>query len=34
MEFSESLIEVCGEVPELVNAHLPVQSGSDRILAL
>ena len=35
MEFSESLIEVYGEVPELVNyLHLPVQSGSDRILAL
>ena len=35
MEFSESLIEEYGEVPELVNyLHLPVQSGSDRILAL
>ena len=35
VEFSESLIEVYGEVPELVNyLHLPVQSGSDRILAL
>ncbi|MEE4361803.1 MAG: tRNA (N6-isopentenyl adenosine(37)-C2)-methylthiotransferase MiaB [Pseudomonadales bacterium] len=35
VEFSESLIEVYGEVPELVSfLHLPVQSGSDRILAL
>lgn len=34
MEFSDSLIEVYGEVPELVDhLHLPVQSGSDRILA-
>ena len=34
MEFSNSLIEVYGEVPELVDhLHLPVQSGSDRILA-
>ena len=34
VEFSESLINVYGEVPELVNhLHLPVQSGSDRILA-
>lgn len=34
VEFSDSLIEVYGEVPELVNhLHLPVQSGSDRILA-
>ena len=34
MEFSDSLIEVYAEVPELVNhLHLPVQSGSDRILA-
>ncbi len=33
VEFSDSLIEVYGEVPELVNhLHLPVQSGSDRIL--
>lgn len=33
-EFSDSLIEVYGEVPALVNhLHLPVQSGSDRILA-
>ena len=35
MEFSDSLIEVYAEVPELVShLHLPVQSGSDRILAL
>ncbi len=35
VEFSDSLIEVYGEVPELVShLHLPVQSGSDRILAL
>lgn len=34
MEFSDSLIDVYGEVPELVDhLHLPVQSGSDRILA-
>lgn len=34
MEFSDSLIDVYAEVPELVNhLHLPVQSGSDRILA-
>lgn len=34
VEFSDSLIEVYREVPELVNhVHLPVQSGSDRILA-
>lgn len=33
VEFSDSLIDVYGEVPELVNhLHLPVQSGSDRIL--
>ncbi|MBK1644093.1 tRNA (N6-isopentenyl adenosine(37)-C2)-methylthiotransferase MiaB [Thiocapsa imhoffii] len=33
--FSDSLIEVFAEVPELVSfVHLPVQSGSDRILAL
>jgi tRNA-2-methylthio-N6-dimethylallyladenosine synthase len=33
--FSNSLIEVYAEVPELVShLHLPVQSGSDRILAL
>ena len=35
MEFSDSLIDVYGRVPELVShLHLPVQSGSDRILAL
>ena len=35
MAFSDSLIEVYGRVPELVSfLHLPVQSGSDRILAL
>ena len=34
VEFSDSLIEVFAEVPELVSfVHLPVQSGSDRILA-
>ncbi len=34
VEFSDSLIDVYGEVPELVShLHLPVQSGSDRILA-
>lgn len=34
-EFSDRLIEVYGKVPELVNhLHLPVQSGSNRILAL
>src|SRR5918996_202351 len=34
-EFSRRLIEAYAEVPELVNhLHLPVQSGSDRILAL
>ena len=34
VEFSDSLIRVYGEVPELVDhLHLPVQSGSDRILA-
>lgn len=33
VEFSDSLIEVYGQVPELVShLHLPVQSGSDRIL--
>ncbi len=33
VELSASLIEVYGEVPELVSfLHLPVQSGSDRIL--
>ncbi|GAB2784867.1 tRNA (N6-isopentenyl adenosine(37)-C2)-methylthiotransferase MiaB [Halomonas shantousis] len=34
VEFSDSLIEAYGEIPELVShLHLPVQSGSDRILA-
>jgi tRNA-2-methylthio-N6-dimethylallyladenosine synthase len=34
-EFSESLINVYAQVPELVShLHLPVQSGSDRILAV
>ncbi|MFK5892014.1 MAG: tRNA (N6-isopentenyl adenosine(37)-C2)-methylthiotransferase MiaB [Pseudomonadota bacterium] len=34
-EFSDSLIEVYTEVPKLVSfLHLPVQSGSDRILSL
>ena len=35
VEFSDRLIAVYGEVPELVShLHLPVQSGSDRILGL
>ena len=35
IEFSDRLIATYAEVPELVNhVHLPVQSGSDRILAL
>ena len=34
VEFSDSLIEAYREVPELVSfVHLPVQSGSDRVLA-
>ncbi len=34
VEFSDSLIEAYGEIPELVShLHLPVQSGSDRILS-
>ncbi|MDX1491996.1 MAG: tRNA (N6-isopentenyl adenosine(37)-C2)-methylthiotransferase MiaB [Pseudohongiellaceae bacterium] len=34
MEFSSSLVEIYKHVPQLVNhLHLPVQSGSDRILA-
>ncbi|MDK2777220.1 MAG: tRNA (N6-isopentenyl adenosine(37)-C2)-methylthiotransferase MiaB [Pseudomonadota bacterium] len=34
VEFSDSLIDVYAEVPELVShLHLPVQSGSNRILA-
>jgi len=35
VEFSSSLINAFGEVPQLANyLHLPVQSGSDRVLAL
>ena len=35
VEFSDSLIDVYAEVPELVShLHLPVQSGSDRVLAM
>ena len=35
VEFSQSLVEAYGEVPKLANyLHLPVQSGSDRILSL
>ena len=35
LEFSSSLVEVYDRVPQLVNhLHLPVQSGSDRILKL
>ncbi|MEE2871216.1 MAG: tRNA (N6-isopentenyl adenosine(37)-C2)-methylthiotransferase MiaB, partial [Pseudomonadota bacterium] len=35
VEFSDALIQVYAEVPELVShLHLPVQSGSDRILAM
>jgi len=35
VEFSQNLIDAYGEVRELANyLHLPVQSGSDRILAL
>ena len=34
MEFNDDLIEVYGQVPELVSfLHLPVQSGSDKVLA-
>ncbi|GIR11063.1 MAG: hypothetical protein CM15mP22_4830 [Gammaproteobacteria bacterium] len=34
-EFKDDLVDVYGEVPELVShVHLPVQSGSDRILKL
>ena len=34
IEFSENLINAYAEVPELVNhVHLPVQSGSDRVLS-
>ena len=35
LEFNDSLIEAFGSVPRLANhLHLPVQSGSDRVLAL
>ena len=35
VEFSQSLIDAYGEVPKLANyLHLPVQSGSDRVLSL
>lgn len=35
VEFSDALIDVYAEIPSLVShLHLPVQSGSDRILAL
>ena len=35
VEFSDRLIEVYTQVPELVSfLHLPVQSGSDRVLAM
>ena len=35
VEFSDSLIKAFGEVPKLANyLHLPVQSGSDRVLSL
>ena len=35
LDFNDSLIEAYGSVPQLANhLHLPVQSGSDRILAL
>ena len=34
VEFSDALIDAYGEIPELVNhLHLPVQSGSDKMLA-
>ena len=34
IEFSNNLIDAYAEIPELVNhVHLPVQSGSDRVLA-
>ncbi|MCW4149365.1 tRNA (N6-isopentenyl adenosine(37)-C2)-methylthiotransferase MiaB [Halomonas sp. 18H] len=34
VEFSDSLIEAYGEIPELVShLHLPVQAGSDKVLA-
>jgi len=35
VEFSQNLIDVFGEVPKLANyLHLPVQSGSDRVLSM
>jgi len=35
VEFSQSLVDVYHEVPELVSfLHLPVQSGSDRVLSM
>jgi tRNA-2-methylthio-N6-dimethylallyladenosine synthase len=35
VEFSQSLIEAFGEIPKLANyVHLPVQSGSDRVLGM
>jgi tRNA-2-methylthio-N6-dimethylallyladenosine synthase len=35
VEFSQNLIDAYGEVPKLANyLHLPVQSGSDRVLAM
>ena len=35
IEFSDRLIQAYAEIPQLVNhVHLPVQSGSDRILSL
>jgi tRNA-2-methylthio-N6-dimethylallyladenosine synthase len=35
VEFSQNLIDAFAEVPELANyLHLPVQTGSDRVLAL
>jgi tRNA-2-methylthio-N6-dimethylallyladenosine synthase len=35
LEFSQSLVDAYAEVPKLANyLHLPVQSGSDRVLAL
>lgn len=35
LEFTDALIEAFAEIPQLVNhLHLPVQSGSDRILGL
>ncbi|MGH8190977.1 MAG: tRNA (N6-isopentenyl adenosine(37)-C2)-methylthiotransferase MiaB [Rhodanobacteraceae bacterium] len=35
LEFSDSLIDAYRDVPELANfLHLPVQSGSDRVLAM